>query len=133
MDNSVALAVFRDNLRDNRKIILTHKGKRYKARDISAVLFSRKEFKLDGQRRSRCPYCGEGHHDAHVVTAGYIIFLIYVWSGCLTYDPEVEVNSFEAMNGLKAFLENEKETIVYEKLFSEFTAGDKEESSTDSY
>jgi len=50
-----------------------------------------------------------------------IIFYIKRWSGCLTYDPQIYVESFAEMDGLRQYLEGGRKgadrvlTALFEK------------------
>lgn len=53
-DQVEKIQAFRNVMRDNRKIVLTHKGERYKARSIVDVLYSSR---TEGEEA--CHHCGD--------------------------------------------------------------------------
>lgn len=60
----------------------------------------------DSEREGRCPHCGHGARTTYVVEASEVVFLVAIWEGCLTYDPSVDVNSFDGLDGLRKHLES---------------------------
>lgn len=130
-----SLEAFRNVLKNNRDIILLHKGKRYKARDVTEVLFS--EMRRDKGGASFCLACGGDHVDIHIVKAKEIIFLVWDSSGCLIYNSRAEIVSFTCMDELKARLERWELDAPLRALFPKTTVeencGDTTSTDTDSY
>src|SRR6266702_6146560 len=88
---------FKRALREDDKILLLHRGVRYQEGDVTEVLYCDTE-------EDSCPHCGNGDSTAYVSKVKEIIFLVIVDSGCMTYDPEVYVDSFPCMDQLQTHL-----------------------------
>ena len=125
---------FRDVLRDNRKIALTHNGERYKAKSVIEVLYSSR---IEGEEA--CYHCGNAATSICVVVAStQIIFLVQVLEGCMTYDPTynptVIMTSFNTREELHQHLLKRAQAYkqVLEALFPPPPCSSSS-SSTDSY
>jgi len=113
---------FRTVLGKDRRIVLLHDGKRYKARDVTEVLYM-----LPPGGKDVCPHCGNKCISRYVVKAGEIIFFV---TGCLLYDVVIEVYSFDTVDGLERHLIRRGYTEILERILSTTTTSDEE---TDSY
>ena len=104
MDSKEELSMFLTFFLEERKspILLTHKGELYEAGQITEVLF------INHNEQAQCRMCGEGCKTRCVVKAeNGTIFYINHWDGCMSFDPETLVESFDTVEQMYAFVASE--------------------------
>ena len=118
-DNKEKVTAFRNLMRDNRKIVLEHNGRRYKAKSVIQVMYSsRNDVPSSGRK------CGTGmwrrRTSIHVVmVTGEVCFVVEVWEGCACHYAEVGVLSVEEKPHLKALLEASPYGYEYKEILAE--------------
>ncbi len=126
-NNNIYIEKFKNLLRDDKKIILTHKGERYKFRTITSVPYCKVN------ETDTCPHCGAGSSQIYVARSKKIIFFVWYWDGCMTYDPKHSINSFNNEDQFREFLESHKSySDILDELYPK-SESSTSESSTDSY
>jgi len=109
---STYLERFRSLLDTNRKLILTHRGDRYKAKTISEVLYT------DIDRTLACSSCCSRCNTTYIVqSAGGVIFFINYSDGCLSYSESFTIASFADMDDLKQYLTDYDHGNILAELF----------------
>lgn len=119
---------FKTFLGENRDIVLTHQGKRYKTKHIEEVLYNNYSFD-----HGICHHCGCSgkSRDFVVKMKGPMFFLVHVWkqSQC---DSKSEINSFETLAELGKYLRYNKQHAGIAKIlhlgFDDEESGSSEES-----
>ena len=119
------VAEFKSLLRDNRRIVLVHKGERYKARTVIEVLYSKVV-------ASPCHSCYETNSRSTyvIMVEGEIVFLIDTWDGC-DINSDVETFSFDNLNKFREHLMSKKKDHI--EILSKLFPSSSSSSSTDSY
>lgn len=82
----------------NTRILLLHRGEHFTSCDIREVLYH-------GVITGTCMHCGCGSRAVYIArTASNVIFLVCINSGCNTYDPSSDVESFDDIAHLLIYL-----------------------------
>ena len=92
-------------LGENRDVILTHRGKRYKAKHIEEILYTNYSFD-----HGICNHCGDaGKFRSFVANAKHIYFFVHAWQRPGYNDSRYEINSFETLEELGKYLRSNKQ------------------------